>query len=491
MLLSFGECLRRVMQQRRCSIAMLQQKMGIKSATSISRLLRDECSYEVSAKFFQQLKIANLLMLNADEIELLKQALEVKRLGASTYMAYQTMERMFTESDDGKQIIQVFEGAGIDSVSTQEWIDKLAQCTHIRAYAFNFCFPPLFRAFAVLLKHFSKDSFILTHYFDITPDPPRLVDPLVCLISVLCFDGYEGFYRAHGSGSMDGIPTLLSNKIQIWATKPDGSKVIYTLKMTGEKKLLACKCPDDGSMAYMLETELQSEDFKGYIPVRHNALRNNSHSDLISLYQRLLFMEKDRTQRILWQTLCVNFLPTRTLKDMALSAAMYNTSESLKFIEALTPLHTERHDNIYSKRKNMYVVLNREAMRRFAHDGYLQEHPAGLPPVPLRERAEILKTLIANGKDNVYFHVYMGSGNFPPDHLSYMSFAGLGLYVYDANTNFNLEHPFYETIISIDEMAKLFDSFFDDVILTKYADNEDDSIKFLVSLLDDLAEVID
>lgn len=483
MLLSFGECLRRVMQQRRCSIAMLQQKMGIKSATSISRVLRDECSFEVSAKFFEQLQITNLLMLNRDETDRLKQALEVKRLGASTYMAYQTLEKMFTNSDCGDHSIQVFEAAGVRYISMQDWINEMSHYTRIQVYAFNCCSALLFHALVELFQRFSSEFFLFTHYFDLTPDPLRLVDPLVCLISVLRFDGYNGFYRIHGSGSMDGIPALLSNQINLWAFEPDGKRTVYAITMTGEGRLIARKYHDDGSQLRLLEEVLKSEDFMSYLPVRRNVTQSSSHDDLISLYQRLLFMEKDREQRILWQNLCVSFIPPNILRDMALETSYYNTPEGMSFMQALTPLHTNRHRNIFDKKKNTHVVLNREAMRRFAHEGYLQEHPAGLPPIDPQKRIEILQTLLRNCKTNVFFHTYIGRESFPPDDLAYMSFAGFGLYMYDANTNYSLDHPLYEAIISIDELAKLFDSFFDDIILTKYVDSEAESIAFLSSLL--------
>ena len=486
--MEFGECMRQIMQHRQCSILQLQRKMRLKSATSISRILRNECSYSVALSFYNQLSLTNFLMLQKDEKQQLEEALEIKRLGRDVYEAYRTLEQLYAAPpmDDEAAPLTYYTAEGASLVSLGAWAREMAGCKGIKGYIFNNCSYPFFRSMMRLFSALPQEAFSLTHYFDISASPMSIVTPLVCLVYTLRIDNYEGLYQVIPNDGANGCPSSYRNKAYIWATGTDGSETVYTLHMTRDQRLFLRKAPDDGSMRNMLKGLLDSEDFRNCIPIRRKTMSSNLHNDLISLYQRLLYMEKNRGQRILWQSLCVSFIPPGTLLRMASAVPAFAREESREVVEALAGLHAERHRHIYEKKQSTHMVLSKGAMRKFAQEGYLQDHPHGFPPLTSEDRVEILEALLQQCKVNPYFHVYMGRDGFPPAGISYMSFSDLGLYVYDSDTDYSLDRPMYEAFISVDELGKLFDSFFDNVVLVKYVDNETESIAFLGSLLCEL-----
>ena len=98
-LLTFGQCLKKMLNARKISASALSRMMEQKSRNSMFRILDDTGGPAVQAAFFESLKESGCLNLTAKEERELERALEVSRFGPAGYMTNQAMHRLLGDVD--------------------------------------------------------------------------------------------------------------------------------------------------------------------------------------------------------------------------------------------------------------------------------------------------------------------------------------------------------------------------------------------------------
>ena len=98
-LLTFGQCLKEILNTRRLSASALSRMMEQKSRNSMFRILDDTGGPAVQAAFFENLKESDCLHLTQAEEHALEIALEVSRVGATGYIyAYVSYKNRYVEA---------------------------------------------------------------------------------------------------------------------------------------------------------------------------------------------------------------------------------------------------------------------------------------------------------------------------------------------------------------------------------------------------------
>ena len=73
---TFGSVLSRILLKNDMSMNELTRRLGMKSRTTLSRIMRDETTYETAAHFRDRLVAANVMRLSDAELEQMERALE-------------------------------------------------------------------------------------------------------------------------------------------------------------------------------------------------------------------------------------------------------------------------------------------------------------------------------------------------------------------------------------------------------------------------------
>ncbi|MGE5389493.1 MAG: hypothetical protein ACM3PE_00355, partial [Deltaproteobacteria bacterium] len=94
-IIPYGECLYNLIKRKNISVSRLAVLAGVKSRTSIQRILGDECGIGIIEAFNQQIRSFDELDLSELELEQLEQALIVSKVGKDAYQARKIMLQLF------------------------------------------------------------------------------------------------------------------------------------------------------------------------------------------------------------------------------------------------------------------------------------------------------------------------------------------------------------------------------------------------------------
>ena len=511
---SFGQSLQQILRDRRCSIVQLQKKLGYKSATTVSRVLHDTSSISLAERLFQQLLLADFLSLSETELSSLQQALRAGKGGQEQAGAYERLNRLFFSSPAEEDIFfREFTPSGekqyslsqwkesLESGFTQlslmgedehtpfEWTGGLENVARIDGIVFG-SFPPSMMAhFVSLASTLPAGTVNVRHFIEVGTDPLRLADLLLSLRAVFFCPWYETYFNTLEESSVDPTPVFLCHMAVFRFETRQGKVDTFEIHLADTNELYLWKhAGSDAPYASLNALAASTGEFKNYRPARKELMEKHSLSELITLYRRLYFMERDRTLRVIISTMSMCYVPIEIMLRYAHEHPIFSDAFSVKqdFAKSFIELHTARYENIYKKKKPTYMILSKEALRRFANEGVMHDHPYGFPPFTVEDRLIILGVFVKNCRENPYFHIYMAHESFRFGDASYCCFANLGLDFCESDIHYHVETPIHEVVLAIDGILRLFESYFDDELLKKHVDNEASSLYFLEGLLAEL-----
>lgn len=483
--LSFGACLQTILKEKQCSISHLTQKMGKKSQTTVSRVINDQCSYKAAKEFYDQLLLINFLHLTPGEIDALNRSLEINRIGLDAYLACQSMWEILLPDQtclDDYPIQDPF-GRNLQQITLASLLQTLQSAERIEGVLFNCCeVKPLVAWIDQLFASANTPVLSMYHYFEVSCRPQYAVDALLCISKLALYEGYEAFCRVlPGAVSRDCFP-LYMNMVRLWATSSDGSAQIYDLFAAPDGRMYLDAHPAFGK-SFDAAKEIIVSHAREYLPVRNKYGAPERGANLLLMSERLLFLEKDRSLRLLWHTMCISCIPpdifTTLLKIAASNLGLDFESE---FTQKIIKVHIERFKNVFEKKYTTQMLLEKGAMRHFAQTGYIEDHPLGVPPLSAEQRVRVLERLIDAAKNNAYFHLYISKKEEFMQRLDFICIDNLGLYLYDSNANYNMQRRHFDALIPIDMLIDCFNNFFDHELLTNHIHSEKESILFLESL---------
>ena len=489
--LSFGACLQTILREKQCSISHLTQKMGKKSQTTVSRVINDQCSYKAAKEFYGQLLLTNFLHLTTGEIDALNRSLEINRIGLDAYRAYQSMWEIFLTDQmnlDDYSLQDLFYQNQHQS-TLASLLHTLQNAEYIEGFLFN-CYEvkPLVALIDQLFGSAKAPPLSVYHYFEVGSQPQHAVDALLCISKLALYDGYEAFCRVLPDAvSNDSFP-IYKNMIRLWATSRDGSAQTYELYAATDGRMYLDAHPANGH-SFAAAKEIIVSNAEKYLPVRNQYGAPERGANLLLLSERLLFLEKDRSLRLLWHTMCISCVPPDIFAALlTIAASNLGLDFESEFAKKIIKVHIERYKNIFEKKYTTQMLLEKGSMRHFAQTGYIKDHPLGVPPLSADQRIRMLETLIDAAKSNVYFHLYISKKEEFMQHLDFICIDNLGLYLYDSNANYNMQRRHFDALISIDMLTDCFNNFFDHELLANHVHSKQESILFLESLKQELRD---
>ena len=168
---TFGECLTELLRRKRVSVADLTRRMNYRSKTSISRLLRDAVRYSSIEEFMHRLEPVGAWLFNGEEMNALRQAMEVSRLGRAQYRAYQDIWRLVSDGERLRETgaLECFGDAQARTI--YELAEIWREADRLDMVLINMGFDGLFGELKALLREKPGPSVSIRHYL-LTPDAP-------------------------------------------------------------------------------------------------------------------------------------------------------------------------------------------------------------------------------------------------------------------------------------------------------------------------------
>ena len=166
---SFGACLKKILSSRDLSILEASRSLGMKSPTSLARILHDEVNIKTLERFYRQLLDSSAFSITEEEAGLLTKALKIQQLGQDEYLAQQALWRLLLPMEDepteDMKIICYHKHPGSRFDTLSQLFSFYQACSRVNLTVTGCCVPAFTLPLARLLKS-SKESrhIFATHY---------------------------------------------------------------------------------------------------------------------------------------------------------------------------------------------------------------------------------------------------------------------------------------------------------------------------------------
>ena len=464
---TFGECLRRWMREHGYTNARLAALTREKSGTTISRLLGDRCTAQRCAAFLEQL-LASCPDVSPGEAEQFRQSVEVSRFGKAQYRANQVFHELMTNPEG----LAPAAGAVIwDALGSL--ITPFLQKGPCEALCFG-CFDTRVLGTLGALLRQSESPLTITHYF-----AEELHADLIFLLEHTLLMLGDPRYRLISIRGGDGLraSSIVTQDALVLRSASGATRLI--LPVSDGKPLVRDFPPESDLFGFYRQALAADEALQHHYS---SDFGGGAAMDYVTLLETCLRYESGRSVFHLKPDLGTEYMPVDVV-ERNFREWVAQCPEYAPVADGMTLLYKRRHDSIYNRRSQQYLVMCKDAMTAFARTGRTSDQPFCLRPFTPGERAAILRDLIAQAKRNPHFvPLLLRDPAAMPQH-QLITYDGLGLLICDARTDYSLD-GYSEIFLHSPRVADQFKTFTLDVLAGDLTESADETLRFLQGLVD-------
>ena len=463
----------------------LTAELGYRSKTSLERLMNGSTRDASLERFEENVRAA--FKLTEEEQAELREAVQVALQGEEQYL----VSLKVWDFVSGKQpeqakrlvIMDVLTGGLVN-------LEERYAGRRVQVAVFNCQYiTPLFSLLRVLL---GEEGVKVRHYMYIDADGVRTMSALNTLMRVFYMNGYSGYTFAatpEEKASHCGINAADAAIFDYFDDNgaPCEDIIVFTGVQSG--RLLA-------SYGVQGRTErLLGIDTRRFKSIKRTYFDCGALEDYARFSENYAALEYNRSIWKLKPDVGVDQIPMHILAQAFLRAPVpqevgnvYSEAFSDTFAE-LQDIYNRRFRNTCTKRKPVYTIMKRSAMRRFAQTGKTTDHFWMMEAYTPAERIEILESLLEQQRDNPYMHMYFLKDDDAIRDVEIAYYEDLGMLFLEADTDYNLEAGHSEVLITHQEALRLYREFFTNVLLREYVLPESETCRFLEELIEEVGRL--
>ncbi len=486
MLMTFGEAMLTLLKERGLSATAVAEELGFKSRTAFFRILHDESRMPAIRNCFEEAKKSSLLALREEEIELLREAMRVSELGKVTYGINRVLHRMIypAASDEHDRADVTIEGAQ-DAHTLEELLAKIKNKRKITVVIMGRCSKRVLDR----LHRLTKEAAIrkIVHLFALDEADAEDVKVFSEMSDILFSSVYSVYYlNETGVGLKNWW--LRSGVILFSFEEADGRKRAFQLTWLRKRRYLFSE--DDQKKLKDFWNGLIRNVKDQMIPLKQEAQQDaqpdmQRYVEFTRYYQKL---EQNREMYTIRPDFPMNCVPVEILAPPVIDAFSQMCPEEAGDFSAqisrLYDIHKARVDNLYKKRKETHIVLNVEAMMRFAKTGSRSDHFFSTRPYTPEERVQVLTLLRDHAQDNPHFHIWMSRNPNIVSDRELTVYDGYGVALVKGDTSWRLNEDHQEVLLESRMLAQYFKSYFLSDVLSSAVMTREESIALLEELID-------
>ncbi len=483
--MTFGEAMLALLKERGLSATAVAEELGFKSRTAFFRILHDESRMPAIRNCFEEAKKSPLLSLDEREIDLLREAMRVSELGKVTYGINRVLHRMIYPAaiDENEQVDVAIEGAQ-DVHTLEELLVKIRDKRKITVVIMGRCSKRVLDR----LHRLTKEAEIrkIVHLFALDEEDAEDIKVFAEMSDVLFSSVYSVYYlNETGVGLKNWW--LRSGAILLSFEEEDGKERAFQLTWLGKRRYLYCE--DDRQKLKEFWNGLIRNVKDQMIPLKQEAQQDaqpdmQRYVEFTRYYQKL---EQNREIYTIRPDFPMNCVPAEILAppiiDTFSKLCPEETGDFSAQISKLYDIHKARVNNLYKKRKETHIVLNIEAMMRFAKTGSRSDHFFSTRPYTPEERVQVMTLLRDHVRDNPHFHLWIGRN---PDIVSDREltvYDGYGVALVKGDTSWRLDQDHQEVLLESKMLAQYFKSYFLSDVLSSAVMTKEESIALLEEMI--------
>lgn len=472
---TFGEALYQILRKKNVSVDNLCLRLNLKSKTTVSRILKDESSFEKAEEFCKSLIQVNPLNLLEFERKRLLEALEVNRIGKDEYIANKELIYFVTQKNSVSEIVcsGVFGHMPLHIRNISDLFDTYNQYEHIRVGAVNCITDGVAQALARYLSRY--DNATVEQYIPYEQSKAKNARQFVSVLSLLSFKKYN-CYQAFFSGSSEfEILNRFNNMLVVMKSLPDNKRFVDIISLKSNNEFSVLYNQTD-SFVFDFYTEI-FDDMRR----QHNPLKNPSQSKglmetVIDLSTQFLNQERSFEQILIKPQFCFNSIAPDYISKLWVEDNV--TAEKLG---ELLELQKQRFDN-YTKRSKKHIgIYTKQGILKFLETGQLSDHSPLLRAFTQNEAQAVIKTIIELTENSPMNEIYLLKNEINYNQYQYLLYGKHILYFSNGNTDYRQAN--FNNIINSSDLVTAFHDFIKNELIPNHCYSFKDSMDFIKSVV--------
>lgn len=479
---TFGEALREVIHKRGLSVSGAAMELGFRSKTALFRILADECRISTAKRCMEAARESSLLALTPEEIAQLEQALEVSEIGKHTYAMNRVLRDMIMarppEKCGGEIAVE-----GIDGVSTvRELLEHCAKLPRLSVTILGKC-----SADILLQLYEMARSMPMGGIRHILSEDARSIEDIEAFSKtafMLFLPSYTlGVVRRNQMGDTNWV--LNSRMIVISGDNGRGGRAVYQLADVGGRRYMGYKDESGALFEYWSRFGMlfknSVDDLKGMsfgasdLPFPENYIR---------LCEDCMQIEAGREITMMKPDIPVMCVPPDVLSAAILEGIDGGSELVQKGMSRFAAIHAARHENFMNKKKPTNLVVEEEAMRRFALTGRRADHIFLARAFTPQERRVILGGLLEKTQSEPGLRLWFSKNSMGTDGRECAAYEGLGIVLVKPNTSWQLDGSHIELLLKSEFLAESIRNYMYTEVLRKGVLPQSDTVRILRELIE-------
>lgn len=457
----FAEYLARLMKSRGLSTGELAELLGLKSKTTIVRILNSNAGEKSILNFRNLLMNSRPLALTTEELQMLDDSVSCQTKESSYSFIFSELWALLYRLQTPRGEVRLLSTEPYETLS--EFSRKL-RLSSAEFLLINCSFPTLTDAAAEFMKTQEHPTSMQQYFFNADGYPRRLVRIIGRIVPILGLDNYMAYTITQDPS--EGIFDLNAVAVRC------GTGEEYELLFCSERTAILTR----GEGLYR-KWQSFLENFRT-VPIKSR--KDPGTYNFIGFMDRYRKLEEKSDLYKFRPDISINCIPIEIIK-----AAFVEGCEALgvtaarETVSALVSLQKKRYNNIHSSRQTTHLVISEKAMRKFAATGRMTDHAYLVRPFTPEERIRILNDCIAGNGE--FFHIYLldpateeriCANNHPIEMVCYGEKC---VQLTPALTDYDFEKGHSEIFIEQEAFRSLFVEFFMNDLVQYHTRPEEDT----------------
>ncbi|MCI6376262.1 MAG: hypothetical protein MR842_00665 [Clostridiales bacterium] len=460
------------MKSHKLSVTTLGAKLG--GRAELRRALADELTAAKRKTFCQRLCKTGLF--SEAECQRLQTALEISRIGVEQYTSWASIERL-TGSEQPNQPVHAMRLA--NGGTLDEPIAALMDADEVEVLCLNCCYESVFNALAMLFKNQERRLF-MRHYIHFDAIENNAASFVTCASPILLDKRYLPY----------SIQCAGAN-----ACQPLGGNLLLFRAQKGGHALERFFLVRDEQLGYELTSAAQAGLFAFYTqivaeltpapaPLKELQAEKTDYSAFV---MSLIRRELNRSTYMLTSNFCFHQTPTQIALSAFRDKAAFPPQVMRQLEKQIIPMHEQRFQNLYHKRKQSYHVMTLSGCRDFLETGKTSDHFIGFRAFTPKERFSIFAAMLQAAAQNACLTPLVLKQDRLNSQYAMICFDKLGVAISSMHADYDLEGGYDCIFLTIPEFTRQFTAYFLHRLVAEKCYPRAESLRLLTQLYEQAA----
>ncbi|MDD6141883.1 MAG: hypothetical protein PUD16_00100 [bacterium] len=467
--MTFAECLNHLMEKHSLTASSLAALIGVR--TGLRRVLANDSTEAMRKLVFSHIIEHNLF--TPQERMQLSRALEISRTGVENYRFDRTIISLMTgEIRRCETVMQTTSG-----VTLKKRLEVLQKARNVEILCVNSCFHSMVCAVKPLFDR--PEANVSMRHLIISKDYTNATAEVVSVVFPLLFDHrYTPFSIRL---TTDTSNFAVSGNLLLIRYQLENSSASHQMFFVLTDGYVAHELSNaDATDLFAFYTNILRSHTMKLIPLLED---RNRYSDFSALCMTFLNHELNRATYTISNDICFQQIPSSICVDALRDKAALTPAQTEALIRRALPIHEQRYQNQYKKKKPTYRIMTLEGCRKFLNTGYSSDHFFAFRAFTPEERTRIFAEMLQKAAENPYYSPLLlrDPGFQPRYHL--VCYDKLGVSFDEAITDYNIAKGDPSIFLTFPEFTKQFQNYYLQTLVNEKCYSREESLQILERML--------